>query len=140
MDQEKAEEVIKKYVTDHGFEHLDELITGQSITKMDTAVYDGDKKASIRVHFINEGQTLRTYLRFNFDNPTGKSWVLNSIRTEGKVTNELADWVAKKSGLNVAEKARSEEKGRKAEKAEEAEKAEKDKEVCFYNCKTNISI
>ncbi|MGB3077735.1 MAG: hypothetical protein WBB31_01560, partial [Saprospiraceae bacterium] len=90
LDQEKAEDVIKKYVTDHGFEHLDELITGQSITKMDTAVYDGDKKASIRVHFINEGQTLRTYLRFNFDNPTGKSWVLNSIRSEGKVTNELA--------------------------------------------------
>ncbi len=101
LNQEKAEDVIKKYVTNHGFEHLDELITGQSITKMDTAVYQSDNKASIRVHFINEGQTLRTYLVFNFDNPTGKSWVMNSIRSEGKVTNELADWLAKKSGLNV---------------------------------------
>lgn len=101
LDQQKAEDVIKKYVTNHGFEHLDELVTGQAITKMDTATYDGDKKASIRVHFINEGQTQRLVLRFNFDNTTGTAWVLNSIRSEGKVTNELADWLAKKSGLNV---------------------------------------
>ncbi len=101
LDQEKAQDVIKKYVTDHGFEHLDELVTGQSITKIDTATYDGDKKASIRVHFINEGQTQRLVLVFNFDNPTGKYWVLNSMRSEGKVSDELADWLAKKSGLNV---------------------------------------
>ncbi|MEP6794575.1 MAG: hypothetical protein ABJB16_09640 [Saprospiraceae bacterium] len=101
MNQEIAEDVIKKYVTNHGFEHLDELVTGQAITKMDTATYDGDKKASIRVHFINEGQTQHLVLVFNFDNPIGTNWVLNSIRSEGKVTNELADWLAKKSGLNV---------------------------------------
>jgi hypothetical protein len=101
LDQEKAQDVIKKYVTNHGFEHLDELVTAQAITKIDTATYDGDKKASIRVHFINEGQTQRLVLAFNFDNPTGKYWVLNSMRSEGKVSDELADWLAKKSGLNV---------------------------------------
>ncbi|MGB4846849.1 MAG: hypothetical protein WBP41_02975 [Saprospiraceae bacterium] len=101
FSQEIAQDVIKKYVTNHGFEHLDELVTGQAITKMDTATFDGDKKASIRVHFINEGQTQRLVLVFNFDNPTGKYWVLNSMRSEGKVSNELADWLAKKSGLNV---------------------------------------
>lgn len=101
LNQEIAHDVIKKYVTNHGFEHLDELVTGQSITRMDTATYDGDKKATIRVHFINEGQTQRLVLDFNFDSPTGTNWVMNSIRSEGKVSNELADWLAKKSGLNV---------------------------------------
>lgn len=101
FNQEKAEEVIKKYVSNHGFEHLDELVTTQAITKIDSATFDGDKKASIRVHFINEGKTQRLVLVFNFDNPSGAYWVLNSMRSEGKVSNELADWLAKKSGLNV---------------------------------------
>jgi len=101
LDEAKAQQTIKQYILNHGFEHgTEELIIANSIQKYDKATQGEDHQTSIKVYFKNEAGTNTVVLVFNFTNPTKDQWVLHSIKSEGKVSNELADWVARKTGLN----------------------------------------
>ncbi|HZV70913.1 MAG TPA: hypothetical protein VFG10_15260 [Saprospiraceae bacterium] len=101
LDEAKAQQTIKQYILNHGFEHgTEELIIANSIQKYDKATQGADHQTSIKAYFKNEAGTNTVVLVFNFTNPSKDQWVLHSIKSEGKVSNDLADWVARKTGLN----------------------------------------
>ena len=101
LDEAKAQQTIKQFILNHGFEHgTEELIIANTIEKYDKAIQGLDHQTSIKTYFKNEAGTNTVVLVFNFTNPTKDQWVLHSIKSEGKVSNELADWVARKTGLN----------------------------------------
>lgn len=101
LDETKARQCIKDYVRNNGFEHLDELIAQSAIHKFEPMTPGVDHLQSIRTTFINEGKTKFTVLIFNFDKSVKDQWILNSVRSSGQVSNELSNWLAKKTSLNI---------------------------------------
>lgn len=101
LDQEKAQEVIRKYVANHGFEHNDELVTALGIQKMDPPEKVDNVRTGIRVYFKKEGSPNPLILIYYFDQLPDGRWILNAVKSSGMVSNDLADWLAKKNGLNI---------------------------------------
>ncbi|MEO6132197.1 MAG: hypothetical protein ABIQ02_10140 [Saprospiraceae bacterium] len=101
LTQEKAQDAVRAYVTMHGFEHLDQVISGGTIQKYEKLEMESDGNASMKVYFKSQTATEPLGIIFIFGHTSPDRWAIKSLQAESSASNELNQWLENKRNLNV---------------------------------------
>ena len=101
LNQEKAQVAVREYVTMHGFEHLDQVVSGSTIQKFEKLEMEPEGNASMKVYFKSQTATEPVGIIFIFGHTTHDRWAIKSLQAESSASNELNQWLENKRDLNV---------------------------------------
>ncbi len=102
LKQEDAERTIKAYLTENTFETSQEIISVETIRKIDQTNVFTQFNTSVKVHFSGKPETRDSHLLFIFTRTPKNKWFLESIEAVGEVFSELAQWLTTKRQMNIS--------------------------------------
>ncbi len=102
LKQDQAEKTIREFLNTNSFETSKEVISPQTIQKIEETNIFSQFNTSVKVHFNNNESAQGLILSFIFTRTPDNKWFLQSIETQGSTSQELSEWLKTKKHLNIA--------------------------------------
>lgn len=102
LKQDQAEKTIREFLSGNSFETSKEIISPQTIQKIEKTNIFSQFNTSVKVYFKNKEGRKDFTLLFIFSRTPDNKWFLESIEGVDGTTQELSDWLKTKKNLNIA--------------------------------------